>query len=130
MALQHPVPDKHLQHIGDELWVTQRQRHSRAQFGRKDGGFAHDTGEGSISPYHREHGGETLLRGRLRGGGLRRRLRRRGRRGAGDGLCDAALDLDHALVAVLVHDDHALLGERRAREARETEREDRSVTHR
>src|SRR3546814_10102594 len=26
--------------------------------GAKLGGFAHDTGEGSISPYHREHGGD------------------------------------------------------------------------
>jgi glutamate synthase domain-containing protein 2 len=27
--------------------------------GAKLGGFAHDTGEGSISPYHREHGGRS-----------------------------------------------------------------------
>jgi glutamate synthase domain-containing protein 2 len=26
--------------------------------GAKLGNFAHDTGEGSISPYHREHGGD------------------------------------------------------------------------
>src|SRR5688572_1844897 len=28
--------------------------------GAKMGGFAHDTGEGSISPYHREHGGDLI----------------------------------------------------------------------
>ncbi len=28
--------------------------------GAKRGGFAHDTGEGSISPYHREHGGDLI----------------------------------------------------------------------
>ncbi len=28
--------------------------------GAKKGGFAHDTGEGSISPYHREHGGDLI----------------------------------------------------------------------
>ncbi|HIH2748842.1 FMN-binding glutamate synthase family protein [Burkholderia aenigmatica] len=28
--------------------------------GAKQGGFAHDTGEGSISPYHREHGGDLI----------------------------------------------------------------------
>jgi len=30
--------------------------------GAKLGGFAHDTGEGSISPYHREHGGDLIWR--------------------------------------------------------------------
>ncbi len=28
--------------------------------GAKLGGFAHDTGEGSVSPYHREHGGDII----------------------------------------------------------------------
>ena len=28
--------------------------------GARAGGFAHDTGEGSISPYHREHGGDLI----------------------------------------------------------------------
>jgi glutamate synthase domain-containing protein 2 len=28
--------------------------------GAKIGGFAHDTGEGSVSPYHREHGGDLI----------------------------------------------------------------------
>jgi glutamate synthase domain-containing protein 2 len=28
--------------------------------GAKKGGFAHDTGEGSISPHHREHGGDLI----------------------------------------------------------------------
>ena len=28
--------------------------------GAKMGGFAHDTGEGGISPYHREHGGDLI----------------------------------------------------------------------
>jgi glutamate synthase domain-containing protein 2 len=28
--------------------------------GAKMGGFAHDTGEGSLSPYHREHGGDII----------------------------------------------------------------------
>jgi glutamate synthase domain-containing protein 2 len=28
--------------------------------GAKLGGFAHDTGEGSVSPYHREHGGDLI----------------------------------------------------------------------
>ncbi|HDR9585849.1 TPA: FMN-binding glutamate synthase family protein [Burkholderia stabilis] len=28
--------------------------------GAKQGNFAHDTGEGSISPYHREHGGDLI----------------------------------------------------------------------
>lgn len=28
--------------------------------GAKTGGFAHDTGEGGISPYHREHGGDLI----------------------------------------------------------------------
>jgi glutamate synthase domain-containing protein 2 len=28
--------------------------------GAQQGGFAHDTGEGSISPYHREHGGDLI----------------------------------------------------------------------
>ncbi|MEO8309344.1 MAG: FMN-binding glutamate synthase family protein [Pseudomonadota bacterium] len=28
--------------------------------GARDGGFAHDTGEGSISPYHRENGGDLI----------------------------------------------------------------------
>lgn len=28
--------------------------------GAKTGGFAHDTGEGSVSPYHREHGGDLI----------------------------------------------------------------------
>ncbi|MBU3724855.1 MAG: FMN-binding glutamate synthase family protein [Burkholderiaceae bacterium] len=28
--------------------------------GAKMGGFAHDTGEGSVSPYHREHGGDLI----------------------------------------------------------------------
>ncbi|MBX9457223.1 MAG: FMN-binding glutamate synthase family protein [Rhizobium sp.] len=28
--------------------------------GAKAGGFAHDTGEGGISPYHREHGGDII----------------------------------------------------------------------
>lgn len=29
--------------------------------GAKRGGFAQDTGEGSVSPYHREHGGDLIL---------------------------------------------------------------------
>ena len=28
--------------------------------GAKLGGFAHDTGEGGFSPYHREHGGDII----------------------------------------------------------------------
>lgn len=28
--------------------------------GAKEGGFAHDTGEGSISPYHQKHGGDLI----------------------------------------------------------------------
>lgn len=28
--------------------------------GAKKGGFAHDTGEGSLSKYHREHGGDII----------------------------------------------------------------------
>lgn len=28
--------------------------------GAKKGGFAHDTGEGGVSPYHREHGGDLI----------------------------------------------------------------------
>lgn len=28
--------------------------------GARDGGFAQDTGEGSVSPYHREHGGDLI----------------------------------------------------------------------
>ncbi|MFX5377951.1 glutamate synthase-related protein, partial [Acinetobacter baumannii] len=28
--------------------------------GARRGGFYHDTGEGSISPYHREHGGDLV----------------------------------------------------------------------
>jgi len=28
--------------------------------GAKLGGFAHDTGEGGLSPYHREHGGDLI----------------------------------------------------------------------
>src|SRR5260370_42005728 len=28
--------------------------------GAKKGGFAHDTGEGGFSPYHREHGGDII----------------------------------------------------------------------
>ncbi len=28
--------------------------------GAKTGGFAHDTGEGGVSPYHREHGGDII----------------------------------------------------------------------
>jgi len=28
--------------------------------GAREGGFAHDTGEGSISPHHREHGGDLI----------------------------------------------------------------------
>jgi glutamate synthase domain-containing protein 2 len=28
--------------------------------GAKQGGFYHDTGEGSISPYHLEHGGDLV----------------------------------------------------------------------
>jgi glutamate synthase domain-containing protein 2 len=28
--------------------------------GAKKGGFAHDTGEGGVSPYHREHGGDII----------------------------------------------------------------------
>jgi hypothetical protein len=33
--------------------------------GAKIGNFAHDTGEGGLSPYHREHGGEHYLGDRL-----------------------------------------------------------------
>ena len=49
-----------LQHFGDEFWLTKRQRHRALNKGREIGGFAHDTGEGSISPYHREHGGDLI----------------------------------------------------------------------
>ena len=28
--------------------------------GAKEGGFAHDTGEGSISPYHQKYGGDLI----------------------------------------------------------------------
>ena len=34
--------------------------------GARRGGFYHDTGEGSISPYHRENGGDICLGNRLR----------------------------------------------------------------
>jgi glutamate synthase domain-containing protein 2 len=47
-----------VQHFGHELRLAQRQRHPRLNQGAKLGNFAHDTGEGSISPYHREHGGD------------------------------------------------------------------------
>jgi len=55
-ALQHQF----VQRIGHELWCAQRQCHHGFEFGCKKGGFAHDTGEGSISRYHREHGGDLI----------------------------------------------------------------------
>jgi glutamate synthase domain-containing protein 2 len=49
-----------LQYFGHELRRAQRQRHRRAEQRGAPGRFAHDTGEGSISPYHREHGGDLI----------------------------------------------------------------------
>lgn len=57
--------------------------------GAKLGGFAHDTGEGGLSPYHREHGGDLIWEigtgyfgcrnqdGSFSSGGLRRPWSRR-----------------------------------------------------
>ena len=50
-----------LQHLGHELRRAQRQRDPRAQrAAQRKGGFAHDTGEGGFSPYHREGGGDII----------------------------------------------------------------------
>ena len=72
-ACRHGVPRHHrrpglhqavfglgLQHFGDELWRAQPQRGARAECRRQAGGFAHDTGEGGVSPYHRENGGDII----------------------------------------------------------------------
>ena len=57
--------------------------------GAKKGGFAHDTGEGGVSPYHRENGGDIIWEigsgyfgcrnrdGIVQSGGIRPRRRRR-----------------------------------------------------
>jgi hypothetical protein len=55
-----PYSGERVQHLGDELRRAFRERGPRAQQGRQAGGFYHDTGEGSISPYHREHGGDLI----------------------------------------------------------------------
>ena len=49
-----------LQHLGHELRRAEPQRDPRAEQGREVGGFAHDTGEGGFSPYHRENGGDII----------------------------------------------------------------------
>jgi hypothetical protein len=48
-----------VQYLGDELWLAVGQRDPRTE-GARRGGFYHDTGEGSISPYHREMGGDLV----------------------------------------------------------------------
>ncbi len=50
----------HLQHFGDEFRRAERERHSRAQWRRQARDFAHDTGEGGYSLYHRENGGDII----------------------------------------------------------------------
>ena len=78
-----PYSARRLQHLGDELRLALGQRRSaRSTRARKLGGFAHDTGEGSFSPYHRVNGGDLDLGDRLgllrlpqRGRVVRRRAR-------------------------------------------------------
>ena len=53
-------PRERVQHLGDELWRAVGQRHPGAEPGCPKGGFAHDTGEGSISQHHRVHGGDLI----------------------------------------------------------------------
>ena len=49
------------QHLGDELRRARRQAAVRAMNqGAKMGGFAHDTGEGGLSKYHQEAGGDLI----------------------------------------------------------------------
>jgi hypothetical protein len=55
-----PILGERVQHLGDELRIAVGQRDPRAQSWREARGFYHDTGEGSISPYHREYGGDLV----------------------------------------------------------------------
>jgi glutamate synthase domain-containing protein 2 len=49
-----------LQHLGDELRGAVGNAILALNKGAKAGGFAHDTGEGGISRYHREGGGDLI----------------------------------------------------------------------
>ena len=46
------------EHFCHELWVVIEERHSRIEWGAQKGGFFHNTGEGGVSPYHVEPGGD------------------------------------------------------------------------
>jgi hypothetical protein len=89
---QAALLDVDLQHVGDELRRALGQRDPALNLGAKKGNFAHDTGEGSMSKYHREHGGDIIWEigfGLLRLPQRRRQLQRRqvretGRRAAGE----------------------------------------------
>ena len=60
-AVREAVLGQRVQHLGDELRRAVAERDPRAERGRASaGGFYHDTGEGSISRYHREHGGDLV----------------------------------------------------------------------
>ena len=48
------------QHLGDELRLASANAIRALNRGAAKGGFYHDTGEGSISPYHREGGGDLV----------------------------------------------------------------------
>ena len=49
-----------VQHLGDEFWRAVPNAVRALNAGAKKGGFAHDTGEGGVSPYHREMGGDII----------------------------------------------------------------------
>ena len=49
-----------VQHLGDELRRARPTRSWRSTPGARRGGFAHDTGEGSISRHHRANGGDLI----------------------------------------------------------------------
>lgn len=54
------VRRQRVQHFGHELRVPERECHPGPECGCRPGGFAHDTGEGSISQWHRVHGGDLI----------------------------------------------------------------------
>ena len=55
------VSAQRVQHLGDELRLAVSANAILAlNGGAKRGNFAHDTGEGSISAHHREHGGDLI----------------------------------------------------------------------
>jgi hypothetical protein len=48
------------EYLGHELWRAEQQCGARAQPRRSLGGFYHNTGEGGVSDFHLEHGGDLV----------------------------------------------------------------------